>query len=115
MKSGAESAIRRSAQELVLRAAEAGMAHPEELLQMTPREIEAEFRSLQARRQQRAEEMDLLAWLTGYYAAVGIQTPKRFPRRPNAVAARRTEMSDEQMRRAFVNMAERRKDTDGSC
>ena len=108
-------AVRRSAEELILRAAEAGMAHPEHLLHCTPREIEAAFAAHAARRRQRLEEIDLLAWLIGRYSAIGMHVPKRYPRQPNAVRVRKAEMTDAEMRRAFVDMAERRGKSDGSC
>ena len=108
-------AVRKSAEELLLRAAEAGMAHPERLLHCTPREIEAAFAAHAARMQRRLEESDLLAWLTARYCTIGMHTPKRFPRRPNAVRIRRSEMTDAQMRRVFMEFAERRGKSDGSC
>lgn len=113
--SRADFAVRKSAEELLLRAAEAGIAHPERLLRCTPREIELAFLAQTANRQRRLEEIDLLAWLIGRYVTIGMHAPKRFPRRPNAVQVRKTEMTDAQMRRVFMDFAERRGKTDGSC
>ena len=106
-------AVRQSAEELIQSSAEAGMAHPERILHLTPREIAAAFVALESERQRRLEDLDLLAWMIGRYVSIGVNAPKRFPRRPNALRTRRQPMTDAQMRRVFINIAERSKQ-DGS-
>lgn len=78
------------------------------LMHMSPREIEREFTALAARRQHAAEQMDLLAWLTGRYVLAAVHAPRRYPTRPDGVAHRPREMAQEDMKKLFMAMAERR-------
>jgi len=51
------------------------------------------------------ERLDDLAWLTGRYAAIGVNAPRRYPRRPDGV--KRRAMEPEAMKRVFVNLNRR--------
>ncbi len=81
---------------------------------MTPNEIRAEFDAIESARARRLEEMDLLAWLIGRYVSIGVNAPKRYPRRPNAIRTSRAPMSDAEMRRAFERLSER-SEGNGDC
>jgi len=105
--------LARSARSLVERAADAGMHRAGDLLHLTPREIELELRALAARRQQRMQDADLQAWLTGRYVMAALHAPRRYPRRPDGVIMPRRAMDDEQIKRAFVQLAEKRRDPNG--
>ena len=50
------------------------------------------------------ERMDDLAWLVGRYAAIGINAPKKYPRRPDGVKRAAREMDAAEMKRVFVGM-----------
>lgn len=108
MKAGVRTGLRADAQELVEKAAQCGMADAGRLMHMTPREIEREFCALAARRQREAEQMDMLAWMIGRYVLSATHAPRRYPRQPDIVARRPREMAQEDMKRVFAAMAERR-------
>lgn len=111
----AGASVRKCARELAERAADAGIGGAWTLLARTPREIELELRAHAARRRQAAEDADLSAWLTGRYALLGVHAPKRYPRRPDAVARRPRRMTDVEMKRAFAAIAARGEVMDGGC
>jgi len=94
----------------VLKAAEAGAENPAGLFDMTPAEIELTLTALAARERRRMERMDEAAWLIGRYAAIGINAPGRYPRRPDVVRRTGRNMSAEEMKQVFVNMAKRGED-----
>ena len=106
--------MRRAARELVRSAADAGVEHPLRLLDCTPAEIEDEMRALQARREEQLAQLDLLAWLIGRYVMMGIHAPRRYPRRPDGVQKRPSNMTDAQMKQVFAVLAARRRDEVGS-
>ena len=103
--SGGEWSLKKSAQELIKSAAEAGISRAWELAAFTPREIEMELAAIAQQRRQENHQLDLLAWLTGRYALYGMHAPRRYPRRPDAVACSPRRMSAEEMKRVFVAMA----------
>lgn len=107
--------LRETARDLAERAARAGMENPCNLLSLSPREIELEFRALAARRQRDAEMADLQAWLIGRYVLLALHAPRRFPRRPDAVARKTEVMADADMKRVFSAMAARREEDHGDC
>lgn len=51
------------------------------------------------------ERIDDLAWLAGRYAAIGINAPRKYPRRPDGVKRRAQEMSPEAMKAVFASLA----------
>lgn len=77
------------------------------LFRLTPAEIEWELTAFAARRRLQMERLDDLAWLTGRYAAIGVNAPKRYPHKPDGVVRRPAEMDDEAMKQVFLRMAER--------
>lgn len=86
-------------------AAQLGISRPWELTRCTPRELQWELRAQAARRQAELEQLDLLGWLAGRYAMIGVHAPRRFPRKPNCVRRQTAPMTDAQMKRAFAAMA----------
>ena len=52
---------------------------------MTPAEVNGRIVAHSATAQQRAELMDMVAWMTGNYAAQGYHAPKKYPKKPNMV------------------------------
>lgn len=105
--------LRQSARELVNRAAALGVDMPWRLLDMTAREIEWFFRAEAARRQREAEQVDFAAWLTGRYVLMALHTPRRFPRRPDAILRRPAAMNDEEIKQVFLNLAAQRREKHG--
>ena len=94
--------------ERVVRAGiDAGMERAWELINLTPREVENAFAAEAARREQAAERMDLLACLIGRYAMIAVHAPNGIVRAPRA-------MSDDEMRRALISIAQRREAIGGS-
>lgn len=102
-----KGSLRERFQKMVDRAAEAGLEQPSRLWRMTPREIEWELDAFAARERRRVARMDELAWLAGRYAAVAWHAPRRYPRRPDAVAHPRAPMTDAEMKRALLRFARR--------
>lgn len=74
-----------------------------------------EFKALSARRQWVAEQADLAAWLAGRYVLMAVHAPKKFPRSPDGIRRPQEEMSPAQIKRAFMDIAAKRGDTDGNC
>lgn len=89
------------------KAAENGYAGAAKLFEMTPREIEWELTAFAARRRMEMERLDDLAWLIGRYTAIGVNAPRKFPRKPDGVKRREKEMSDEAMKNVFTTLARR--------
>lgn len=71
---------------------------------MTPLEVEWELSAFAARRRLEAERMDDLAWLVGRYAAIGVNAPRRYPRRPDGVKRAVKEMGAEEMKAVFLGL-----------
>lgn len=99
---------------LIAQAARAGMEHAYRLSECTPCEIQWEMEAFAARRRQAAEDMDLLAWLTGRYVMTALHAPRRYPPRPDGILHRPKEMQQEDMKRVFRLIAERR-ENNGGC
>ena len=97
--------MRSQAAELIDSAARAGLERPWEILELTPKEIEWFFRSLSARRQAEMEKIDALAFLTGSYVLTAFHAPRRYPRRPDAVAHPPKKMTDDQMKQFFADLS----------
>ena len=74
---------------------------------MTPAEIEWELTAFAARERRAMERLDDLAWLTGRYVSIGVNAPRRYPRRPEAVARAPAEMDGAEMKRVFQNLMAR--------
>lgn len=89
------------------RAAEAGFPGAGRLFSLTPAEIEWELTAFAARQRREAERLDDLAWLTGRYAAIGVNAPGKYPRRPDGVRRQPKEMPPEEMKRVFLGLSGR--------
>ena len=92
---------------IVERAAEMGFPGAAGLMKLTPKEIEWELTAFAARRRLEMERMDDLAWLIGRYVAVGVNAPKKFPRKPDTVKRQAKEMTDDEMKRIFTKLSAR--------
>ena len=77
------------------------------MFRMTPAEAEWELAAFSARKRLEMERLDDLAWLIGRYAAIGVNAPKKYPRRPDGVKRVVRAMDAEAMKAVFVAMAER--------
>lgn len=88
--------------------AEAGFEGAWRLFGLTPLEAEWEISAFAARRRLEMERLDDLAWLVGRYAAIGVNAPKRYPRKPDGVRRSAAAMDDEAMKRVFLELAGRR-------
>lgn len=100
-----KGSLRREFTAIVGRAAEAGFPCPSRLFSLTPLEIEWELAAFAAQRRLEMERLDDLAWLVGRYACFAVNAPGRYPRRPDGVVRRVGEMTDAQMKAAFLAMA----------
>ena len=105
MSANACGDIRSEAAELIASAAQAGVERPWEILDLSPGEIEWFFRSLAARRQAELEKIDTLAYLAGSYVLTAFHAPRRYPRRPDAVAHPPKKMTDKQMKQFFADLS----------
>lgn len=106
--SGGKS-LRREFEEIARRAAEAGFPGAGALFGMTPAEIEWELTAFAARRRLEMERLDDLAWLAGRYVAIGVNAPKKYPRRPDGVKRAARDMEAEDMKNVFRRLAQGRR------
>ena len=105
---GENSGLRRGFSQTLGRLAEAGFEGAWRLFDLTPLEAEWEIAAFAARRRLEMERLDDLAWLVGRYAAIGVNAPKKYPRRPDGVARKAERMDDAAMKRVFLDLAGRR-------
>lgn len=91
---------------MIAKAAEAGVGCERDLWRMSAAELERAIAAHRARQKRELERIDLICWLAGSYAAVGMHAPKRYPRRPNGLRGGRN-MTDEEMKRAAIAFAAR--------
>lgn len=101
--------------ELIEAAVECGMEDPWAILMLSPREIEWRFRALAQRRRMQDEKIDLMAFLIGRYASIGFHAPKKYPRKPDALAYPPKEMTANQMKRFFAALSAGREAKNGDC
>lgn len=104
---GNRPALRRSFLDTVRRLTEAGFEGAWRLFDLTPMEVEWEISAFAARRRMELERMDELAWLVGRYAAIGVNAPRRYPKRPDGVVRQAAPMDDEAMKQVFLRLAQR--------
>lgn len=95
--------IRESIAQIIGEAVRAGACGAREAWDMTPAELFLAVQRVKRRNEERLREMDILAWLMGQYAAVGINAPGRYPARPDRVRERAC--GDEAMERMIAGMA----------
>jgi hypothetical protein len=62
---------------------------------MTPAEVNGRIRALGAERSAKNEQLDLLAWMIGRYAAKGYHEPGKYPRKPEIIDTKQSIPSDE--------------------
>ncbi len=62
---------------------------------MTPAEVNGRIRALGAERSAKNEQLDLLAWMIGRYAAKGYHEPNKYPRKPEIIDTKQPIPSDE--------------------
>ena len=75
---------------------DAGISEAWSFWRMTPAEVSGRLKAHAARQQTAMERMDMLAWMTGVYAAKGYHDPKKYPKRPNLIEKpRATDAMDE--------------------
>ena len=91
---------------MIASAAEVGVGAERELWRMTAAELGRAIAAHRRRQERELELIDLIGWLAGSYAAVGMHAPKRYPKRPNGLKSRKT-MTDDEMKRAAVAFAAR--------
>lgn len=106
---GGSESLRRQAEAILDRAAEAGYPNPASLLVLTPREIEWALKARSAQDRRRLEALDAAAWLAGRYAALAILNPKRYPKRPDGLSP--APMGDGEMKAVFERMAAMREES----
>ena len=97
--------IFRACLEIITEAAEGGVCRAEEAWRMTPGELHLAVRARRRAEVRRMKDMDMLAWLVGQYAAVGMNAPGRYPRQPDRVRERAAD--DDGMRRMMERIAMR--------
>lgn len=71
---------------------------------MTPVEIGWALEAFAARERRAMERADALAWLVGRYVAVGLNAPRRYPRKPDGVKQKVREMSPEEMKKVLAGL-----------
>lgn len=91
--------------ETVSRAVLSGVCCEREAWHMTPGELSRKAEAHRRAQAERMKEMDMLAWLIGQYAAVGINSPGRYPRQPDRVRERAA--GDDEMKWMMMDMARR--------
>ena len=71
--------------EVISQAAAGGVCDERDAWHMTPAELSRRVKAHAAGNVRRMKDMDMLAWLIGQYAAVGINSPGRYPAQPDRV------------------------------
>lgn len=84
-------------------AVRSGACAPIEAWHMTPREIMDGIYAIERRRTEEMQNLDLLAWLIGQYAALGLGAPGRYPPRPDRIISRAS--GDAEMQRLMRALA----------
>lgn len=98
--------MRRAFSQALDQLASAGFEGGWRLAGLTPLEIEREISAFAARRRMELERLDDLAWLAGRYVSIGVNAPKRYPRKPDGVVRRPVEMDDAEMKRVFLRLSQ---------
>ena len=113
MNDGGGPWMRERARLLLEEAARAGFDDPARLLSMGLRDAELALTAHAARLRLQRERDERLAWMAGYYAAIAVHAPRRYPRRSGtAFRAMTGPMTEEQMKAALLGFAAGH--TDGS-
>lgn len=104
IEDGPAPTVRAAYSQIIEQAARAGMPGAMDMWRISPEEMRLKLLAFSAAQHDMLKQADTAAWLTGYYTALGINAPKRFPKKPNGIA-RREHMTDEQMKRAALAFA----------
>ena len=96
---------------IIRSAVEGGVCGESEAWHMTAEELSAAAKARRKAEVGRMKDMDMLAWLIGQYAAVGINSPGRYPGQPDRVRERAS--GDDEMRELMKNIARRGRKEDG--
>ena len=99
------SGIFRACREIIFRAVGEGVCSEREAWHMTPGELLRQAEAVRRARVRQMKDMDMLAWLCGQYAAVGINSPGRYPSQPDRVRERAA--GDMQMKQKMKDIAAR--------
>ncbi len=92
-------------------AAREGFPDAGRLWRLSLREAELELTAFAARRRAEAERDERLAWMAGYYAAIAVHAPRRYPRRSGTAFHARVApepMTEAQMKRVLEALAAER-------
>lgn len=96
---------------IIRSAVENGVCGEGEAWHMTAAELADMAKARRKAEVRRMKDMDMLAWLIGQYAAVGINSPGRYPMQPDRVRERAA--GDDEMRELMKNIALRGRREDG--
>lgn len=110
---GESKSLKKTALDLVSRAAEAGIENAYLLPGLSPREIDLLLKAIEKKRREEAQRMDMQAWLVGRYVLAAVHAPRRYPRRPDGFGHEKKAMTDGDMKRVFAVMAARREEEHG--
>ena len=102
---------RKRLQEMMQNAWEVGL-DGSRIPSMTPSEVAGYYEAHKAKHKIEAANLDRLAWLVGSYCAVGVNAPKKYPRKPRNVERilkKETDkaMTDDEMKSFMFNFAAR--------
>ena len=89
------------------------MDRPWEILNLSPQEIELQFRAIAAKRRAEMEKIDVLAYLAGRYCLIAFHAPRRYPRRPDGVYHPPEKMTDQQIKQFFADISARKEAGNG--
>ena len=104
MKPAGET-LRRRFSRIVADAAAQGFPDPGRLWRMTPREAGDALAAYSAARRLEAQRDERLAWMIGYYAALAVHSPRRYPKQSGTTFHAAAEaMDEEEMKRVLRGM-----------
>ena len=101
------NSIRARFEEIAARSAKAGYPNPQNLMRLTPREMEWALEAFAAEKRRELELADAAAWFAGRYVALALNAPGRYPSAPDGVIQDSAEMTDAEMRRAFERLSKK--------
>ena len=97
--------LRRRFARIVVDAAARGFPDPGRLWHMTPREAGDALTAYGAARRLEAQRDERLAWMIGYYTALAVHSPRRYPKQSGTTFhSAGLAMSEEEMKRVLRGM-----------